>query len=48
MKWERLIDGLSLYKGEELADILKKVGFTDIQVSQHMQKPWLVVTGRHP
>ena len=48
MKWEKLIDGMSLYKGEELADILKKAGFIDIKVSQHMQKPWLVVTGRHP
>ena len=47
-KWEKLIDGMSLYKGEELADILLKAGFTDIQVSHNMQRPWLAVTGKHP
>ena len=33
---------------EDLADILKKAGFVDIKVSQHMQKHWLAVTGKHP
>lgn len=47
-KWEKLIDGMSLYTGEELTDILKKAGFVDIKVSQHMQKHWLAVTGKHP
>ncbi len=47
-KWEKLIDGMSLYTGEDLADILKKAGFVDIKVSQHMQKHWLAVTGKHP
>ena len=47
-KWEKMIDGMKLYKGEELADILRKAGFTDIQVSHNMQRPWLAVTGKHP
>ena len=47
-KWEKMIDGMKLYKGEELADVLKKAGFIDIKVSQHMQKHWLAVWGRRP
>lgn len=40
--------GMELYTGEDLTDILKKSGFVDIKVSQHMQKHWLAVTGKHP
>ena len=47
-KWEKMIDGMKLYKGEELADILKKAGFIDITVGQNVQKHWLVVAGKHP
>ena len=47
-KWEKMIDGMRLYTGEELAAILKKSGFVDIKVSQHMQRRWLTVTGKHP
>ncbi len=47
-KWEKMIDGMKLYKGEELADILKKAGFTDITVGQNVQKHWLAVCGRRP
>ena len=47
-KWEKMIDGMKLYKGEELTDILKKAGFIDIAVGQNVQKHWLAVWGRRP
>ena len=47
-KWEKMIDGMKLYKGEDLALVLKNAGFCDIHINRSIRKPWLAVTGKKP
>ena len=47
-KWEKMIDGMKLYKGEELIGHLKNAGFADVDMNCKADKHWLAVCGRRP
>ncbi len=47
-KWEKMIDGMKLYKGEELIGHLKNTGFADVDMNCNADKHWLAVRGRRP
>ncbi|MCR5150149.1 MAG: class I SAM-dependent methyltransferase [Clostridiales bacterium] len=44
VKFSKIIDGMSLYTGEDLKALLENAGFTDIEIHLHGSKPWLNVT----
>mgnify|MGYP002626693161 CR=1 FL=1 len=46
VKFSQIIDGMKLYTGKDLKDLLENAGFTDIEIHQHGTKPWLNVTAR--
>ena len=46
VRFEKIIDGMKVYKAEEIEDALKKVGFTEVSIDHHSKKPWLCVLAR--
>ena len=46
VKFSKIIDGMNLYTGGDLKDLLETAGFTDIEIHAHESKPWLNVTAR--
>lgn len=42
-KWERVIDGMHTYNGEEVKTHLENVGFRNVRVVSGSGKPWLLV-----
>ena len=46
VKFSQIIDGMNLYTGDDLKKLLESAGFTDIEIHQHGEKPWLNVTAK--
>ena len=46
VKFSQIIDGMKLYTGDDLKKLLESAGFTDIEIHQHGEKPWLNVTAK--
>ncbi len=46
VKFSQIIDGMNLYTGDDLKKLLKNAGFTDIEIHQHGEKPWLNVIAK--
>jgi ubiquinone/menaquinone biosynthesis C-methylase UbiE len=46
VKFSQIIDGMNLYTGDDLKKLLENAGFTDIEIHQHGEKPWLNVTAK--
>ena len=46
VKFSQIIDGMNLYTGDDLKKLLESAGFTDIEIHQHDEKPWLNVTAK--
>ncbi len=42
-KWTEIIEGMTIYTGDELCEALKQAGFHDVQIHSN-QKGWLCVT----
>lgn len=42
-KWERMIDGMKIYRSMEISAALKRVGFSDVWEFHHPHKPWIAV-----
>lgn len=47
-KWEKMIDGMKLYKGAQLIVHLKNAGFVDVDMNCNADKHWLAVWGHRP
>ena len=45
-KFEKIIDGMKVYKVEELEAALRKAGFTDVITHHYGSKPWVTVLAR--
>ncbi|MBR0484124.1 MAG: class I SAM-dependent methyltransferase [Oscillospiraceae bacterium] len=43
LKFEQIIDGMKCYTAEQIADSLKKAGFSRCQSAHHPEKPWIVL-----
>ena len=46
VKFSQIIDGMNLYTGDDLKALLENAGFTEIEIHQHGEKPWLNVTAK--
>ncbi len=46
VKFSQIIDGMNLYTGDNLKDLLEKAGFTDAVIHSHPDRPWLNVTAK--
>ena len=42
-KWEKKIDGMTVYTKEELTEALKNAGFSEVKCFNHGKLPWLAV-----
>ena len=47
-KWEKMIDGMKLYKGAQLIRLLKNAGFANVDMNCKADKHWLSVWGHRP
>ena len=45
-KFEKIIDGMKVYKTEELEATLRKAGFTQVSSDRYGSKPWITVLAR--
>ncbi|MBQ3467018.1 MAG: class I SAM-dependent methyltransferase [Oscillospiraceae bacterium] len=45
-KFEKIIDGMKVYKAEEIEAALHKAGFTEVNTDHHGRKPWICVLAR--
>ena len=45
-KYETMIDGMKIYKAEELEESLRKAGFREVKSYHHPDKPWITITAR--
>ncbi len=45
-KFEKIIDGMKVYKAEELEAALRKAGFTEVSTDHDESKPWITVLAR--
>lgn len=45
-KFEKIIDGMKVYKAEELENALRKAGFTEVRSDHYGSKPWITVLAR--
>ncbi len=43
-KWVRMIDGMKIYKKEQLIELLKTAGFTGVTAYEKPKKHWLCIT----
>ena len=46
LRFEKIIDGMKVYKAEALEAALKKAGFTEVSHDHHTSKPWITVLAR--
>ncbi len=46
LKFEKIIDGMKCYTAEQLAETLKKVGFSEVKSDHHPNKPWIAVVAK--
>ena len=46
IKFEKIIDGMKVYKAEEIEAALHKAGFTEVNTDHHGRKPWICVLAR--
>lgn len=47
-KWCEVIDGMTIYNGEQLSALLRTAGFIHVEVHQESQRHWLCVTAQKP
>lgn len=47
-KWSEMIEGMTLYTGEQLAAMLKTAGFIQVETHQQSPKGWLCMTAQKP
>ena len=45
-KFEKIIDGMKVYRVEELEAALRKAGFTEVRTDHYESKPWITVLAR--
>ncbi len=45
-KYEKIIEGMTIYTAEELEAALRAAGFSEVQTDLHAKKPWLCVLAR--
>jgi len=45
-KYEKIIDGMTVYTAEEIEEALENVGFTEIKTVHHEQNPWICVIAK--
>ena len=48
LKWTKIIEGMTVYTGDQLRDLLKVAGFTDIRIDDDHVHDRLTVTARRP
>ncbi len=46
LKYEKIIDGMKCYTAEQLTDVLKIAGFSEVRADHHPDKPWITVLAR--
>ncbi len=46
LRFEKIVDGMKVYKVEDLEAALRKAGFTEISHDHHVSKPWITVLAR--
>ena len=46
LKFEKIIDGMKCYTAEQIADALKKAGFSEVKTDHHENKPWITVIAK--
>lgn len=46
LRFEKIIDGMKVYKAEELEAALRKAGFTEARSDHYGSKPWITVLAR--
>lgn len=45
-KFEKIIDGMKVYTGEQIENALKTAGFSDVKTDYHPSKPWITVLAK--
>jgi len=45
-KFEKIIDGMKVYTGEQIESALKTAGFSDVKTERHPSKPWITVLAK--
>lgn len=45
-KFEKIIDGMKVYTGEQIESALKTAGFSDVKTDRHSSKPWITVLAK--
>ncbi len=45
-KFEKIIDGMKAYMGEQIESALKTAGFSDVKTDHHPSKPWITVLAK--
>ena len=45
-RFEKIIDGMKVYKADELEAALKATGFSEVTTHHHEHKPWIAVVAR--
>ncbi len=45
-KFEKIIDGMKAYTGEQIESALKTAGFSDVKTDHHPSKPWITVLAK--
>ena len=46
LKFEKIIDGMKCYTGEQIGEALRKSGFSEVSIDRHAKKPWITVLAR--
>lgn len=47
-KWTKIVDGMTIYSGEDLTCMLESAGFSDVTIHQELDRPWLCVIAKKP
>ncbi len=46
LKYQKMIDGMSLYTPERLSELMESAGFTGMEIYRDEKRPWITVIGR--
>ena len=46
LKFEKIIDGMKTYTAEQIINVLKEAGFSEIKSFHHESKPWITVIAK--
>ena len=46
LKFEKIIEGMKCYTGEQIEDALRSVGFSEVNIDHHPKKPWITVVAK--